>query len=147
MDMPTPDYQQFTRMWLDFASKMVTSATNTSATSIPVDVAKQLRDTYFQALSQYTEEYMRSPQFLAMMKQTTEATVAMRQQTNEFLAQAHHAMGGLARPDIDSLLMAVRRCETRVLDKLDELSSRIDTLEVDMKVPVPSDEKPARKSK
>jgi len=147
MDMPTPDYQQFTRMWLDFASKMVTSATNTSATSIPADVAKQLRDTYFQALSQYTEEYMRSPQFLAMMKQTTEATVAMRQQTNEFLAQAHHAMGGLARPDIDSLLMAVRRCETRVLDKLDELSSRIDTLEVDMKVPVPSDEKPARKSK
>lgn len=147
MDMPTPDYQQFTRMWLDFASKMATAATNTSATSIPADVAKQLRDTYFQAIGQYTEEYMRSPQFLAFMKQSTDAAVAMRQQTNELLAQAHHAVGGLARPDIDSLLMAIRRCETRVLDKLDELSSRIDTLELDMKATETSEEKPARKSR
>ena len=124
-----PDYQQFTRMWLDFVAKMAEAGAAAVTSSVPSDGARQIRDAYFQALGQYTEEFMRSPQFLEMMKQSTDAAVALRQQTNDLLAQAHHAMGGLARPDVDSLLMAVRRCETRVLDKLDELHARVEGME------------------
>lgn len=147
MEMPSPDYQQLTRMWLEFVSKMATAATAAAAESVPTDAAKQMRDMYLQALGKYTEEYMRSPQFLAMVKQSTDAAVSLRQQTNDLLAQAHHAVGSLARPDVDSLLMAIRRCETRVLDKLDELSSRVEHLESEQKAAESSNGKPARRSK
>ena len=100
-----------------------------SAESVPTDGVKQVRDMYLQSMSQQAEQFMRSPQFLEMMKKSTENAVALRQQTNDMLAQAHHAVGSVARTDMDSLLMAIRRCETRVLDKLDDLSARLDALE------------------
>lgn len=133
MDMPIPDFQQLTRMWLDFVSRMASAAANTTTDSIPSDMARHMRDSYLQALGQYTEEFMRSPQFLDMMKQSTDAAITFRQQANDLLAQAHHAVGSIARPDVDSLLQAVRRCETRVLDRLDEMSARIDDLERELK--------------
>lgn len=147
MDMPMPDYQQLTRMWLDFVTRMASGATVACSETAPVDATSQMRDSYLQALGRYTEEFMRTPQFLEMMRQSTDAVVAMRQQTNDLLAQAHHAGGGLARPDIDSLLMAIRRCETRVLDKLDELSARMDAYENAQREGKPGDGKPARKSR
>lgn len=146
MEMPFPDYQQLMRTWLDIASKMASAGATGASESIPSDGTKQMRDMYFQTLSQYTDQYMRSPQFLEMMKQSTDTAVALRQQTNDFLAQAHHAVGSLARPDVDSLLMAIRRCETRVLDKLDELSTRLNDLESAVKAVPVANGKRLRKS-
>jgi hypothetical protein len=147
MDMPMPDYQQLTRIWLDFAARMASGATAAAGETVPGDATRRMRDSYLQALGQYTEEFMRSPQFLEMMRQSTDAAVAMRQQTNDLLAQAHHAAGGLARQDLDSLLMAIRRCETRILDKLDELSARMDAYEQDDRTVKSGDGKPVRKSR
>ncbi len=127
METTTPDYLPFMRMWMDMFSKM--PGGNGSAETFPTDAARQMRDNYLQSLSRQSEEFMRSPQFLDMMKQSTDAAIAFRQQVNEMLVRTHHALGGVAKPDVDGLLMAVRRCETRVLDKLDELSARIETLE------------------
>ena len=129
MDMPPLDYQQFAQMWLEFATRMAAAGAAASSESAPSDAAKQMRDGYFQMLSQNAEQFMRSPQFLEMMKRSTDTAVTLRKQANDFLAEAHHAIGGLARPDVDSLLMAVRRCETRVLDKLDEIHSKVNDLE------------------
>jgi len=129
MEIPLPDFQQFMRLWLDGAEKMAAAGSMGCPTTFPGDGVRQMRDMYFQSLAQSTEQFMRTPQFLEMMKQSTDLAVTLRQQTNDALAQAHHAVGSLAQPDVDSLLMAIRRCETRVLDKLDELSTRLDDLE------------------
>jgi hypothetical protein len=147
MDTPLPNYQQLTQMWLEFVSKMASAAESASAQSIPSEVAKQTRDIFLQTLGRFTDQYMRSPEFLAMMKQSSDAAIALRQQTNDFLAQAHHAMGSLARPDVDGLLKAIRRCETRVLDKLDEMSNRLDELENDRHTAEAEHGKPARTAK
>lgn len=133
MDKPLPDYQQLTRMWLDFVGRMASATVTAAGETVPTDAAKHMRDSYLQALGHYTEEFMRSPQFLEMMKQSTDAAIGLRQQTNDLLAQAHHAVGGIARPDVDSLLQAIRRVETRVLDRLDELANRVDDLERELK--------------
>jgi hypothetical protein len=147
MENPLPDYQQLTQMWLEFVSKMASAAESTPVDSVPSEVAKQTREIFFQTLGRYTDQYMRSPEFLTMMKQSTDAAVTLRQQTNDLLAQAHHSMGGLARPDVDGVLKAIRRCETRILDKLDELSSRVDELEINPKSDEPAHGKPVRHSK
>jgi hypothetical protein len=147
MEMPSPDYQQLTRMWLEFAAKMASAAESASAHSVPSEVAKQTREIYFQTLSQYTDQYMRSPEFLTMMKQSTDAAVTLRQQTNDLLAQAHQAVGSLARPDVDGVLKAIRRCESRTMDKLDELSARLDELENSRKTAETGNGKPVRHPK
>jgi hypothetical protein len=146
MDMPIPDYQQLTRMWLDFVTRMTSAATTAVAESVPADAAKHMRDSYLQALGQYTEDFMRSPQFLEMVKQSTDAAINLRQQSNDMLAQAQHAVGGVARPDVDSILQSVRRCETRVLDRIDELSTRVDQLERELRSLRPNNGKRARTS-
>lgn len=145
MDTPLPDYQQLMQMWQKFATEMASVGGAVSTGSVPSEVAKQMRDTYFQTLSQYTDQFMRSPMFLEMMKQATASTVTLRKQTNDFLAQAHHAVGNVARPDVDSLLMAVRRCETRVLDKLDEISNQLSDLESRLEAMESGNQKPSRK--
>jgi len=141
------DLQDFMRMWLDGATKRASSGVMPQSESSASDGVKQMRDMYFQALGQRSEEFMRSPQFLEMMKQGRDAAVAMRQQTNDMLARAHHAVGSLAQPDVDSLLMAVRRCETRVLDKLEELSNRMSELEGRHEEPRARRRKPGRSAK
>jgi len=129
MEMPPPDPSQLMQMWLEFATKMSAAGSAVAPESPPSDAAKQMRGIFLQALGQATEQYMRSPQYLASVKQSMDSSVAFRQQLNDFMAQLRHATGGLARPDIDCLLMAVRRCETRTLDKLDELANQLNNLE------------------
>ncbi|MGN6370838.1 MAG: hypothetical protein ACTHN5_21500 [Phycisphaerae bacterium] len=123
-----PDYQQLFQMWLEFVSEMANAAAS-AGTADPVEAARQMRDAYFQVLSRQIDEYFRSPQFLEMMKQSTETAIALQKQANDFFEQSHHSIGGVARQDVDSLMMAVRRCETRVLDKLEGISRRLDDLE------------------
>lgn len=146
MVVPTVDFQQPLRMWLDFAANMAAAGASASAEAVPSDASRQVRDAYLRAIAQYTEEYMRSPQFLEMMKQSTDAAVSLRKQINDFVADAHRAMGSVARPDIDGLIVAVRRCETRVLEQLDELSGKLSDLETRLQA-LESAGKPARKSK
>lgn len=94
METPSPDYEQLVRLWLDLASQMASAGSAVSTESPPGNAAKQMRNMYFQTLSQHTEQFMRSPQFLEMVKQSTDFAVTLRQQANDFLAQSHHALGG-----------------------------------------------------
>jgi hypothetical protein len=146
MDTATPDYQQLLQLWLEMGSRIATATASAFGEPHPGDAAKVMRDAYLQALAQQTESFTRSPQFLEMMKQSTEAAVTFRQQTNDLLEKIHHAGGGLARSDMDSLLMAVRRCETRILDRLDEIAQKIDALE-SRTAATPSNGKPSRTAK
>ena len=147
MEMPSfGDYQKMMQNWFEMASKMAWPGMMGS-TETPMDAARQMRDMYSQTMGKMTDQFMRSPQFQEMSRQSMDATVAMRQQANDALNQAHQAMGNVSRQDVDSLLMAVRRSETRILDKLDELSTRLDELEEGMRVMKPSNGKVAHKSR
>jgi hypothetical protein len=104
----------------------------------PPDVAQQMREATFTAMAQYTDKFMRSEQFLEMIKQSLDASIAFRKQLNEFLTQAHHGVQSVAKQDVDAMSLAVRHLETRVLgrieelcSKLDEVSQRLDALESD----------------
>jgi hypothetical protein len=53
--------------------------------------------------------------------------------SDEFLTQAHHGFQGTAQADIDTLMLAIRHLETRILDRMEELSGRVDHLEKSVK--------------
>lgn len=90
---------------------------------------RQMRSGIFQALSKSWEEYMRSPQFRDSMKAMMDNAITFRKMGNEMLTQAHHGLQGTARGDIDDLMQAIHHLETRILDCVETVSTRLDKLE------------------
>jgi hypothetical protein len=64
-----------------------------------------------------------------MMKKSMDNAVAFRQQLNELLSKTLEHSQIPTRGDTDSILLAVRHFEQRVLDRLDALAQRVEELE------------------
>jgi hypothetical protein len=121
------------------ATKLMSAAATAASADpkqSPPEFAQCLRDTSLAAMGQQVDRYIRSPQFLAMMKQSLDAQIAFRKQLNQFFTDALHSVEGVARQDVDSLALSVRHVENRVLDRiealcerLEEVSRRLDVLE------------------
>src|SRR5437588_4353647 len=103
------------------------AAYTVSPNSAPPEVLKQMRSGIFQALAASWDEFLRSPQFLEGMKQWMESAINFRKLSNDFLSRARNEIQAPSRNDIDTVLLAVRHLETRVLARLEELSLRIPT--------------------
>jgi hypothetical protein len=119
-------------LWLDMASKILSaslaSTANGEAANAPEN-ARKIRSAMFQALSQHAEKTMRSPEFLQAMKQSMDAAIESRKQMDGLLTRARHETQGTARQDIDALLSSIQHLEKRLLDRIDQLSVRLDALE------------------
>jgi len=118
----------FAKMWTDFASQMAKSGMAFSPESTPPEASREIRSAFFQAWSQYCEEYLRSPQFLATMKQSLNSAVELRKQMNEFLGRVQHEFQGTSRQDVDQLMLTMRHVEQRLVDGLERVSERLDDL-------------------
>lgn len=129
MDWFLDQARAYTDLWTKFATKMVSAGMGVDPTQPPPEAARQMRGATFSAVSQWAEEFMRSPEFLTMMKQSMDATLSFRQQMNEFFTNLHHSTQGVARSDIDSLLRSIRHLESRVLDRLEDVAARLDDLD------------------
>lgn len=116
------------RMWADFASKVAAASLSFAPSASPPEAAGQVRNALFGAAEQYWTEFMRSPEFLEAMKQAMDGAIAFRKQLNEVLTRAHHEAQGVAREDIDSVMLCIRHMETRILDRIDEVASRLDRI-------------------
>jgi hypothetical protein len=128
MDSVFDDAERVTRVWTEFATKMMSAGLTLGPDKAPPEVSRQMRTLMFQAMSQQAEQFMRSPQFLDLMKQSMDAAINMRKQINDLLTQAHHAGQGVARQDVDALLRSVHHLETRVLDRLEDVATRLDQI-------------------
>lgn len=96
------------------------------------DVMRQFQKAFLDSLSKYCDDYMRSPQFLSMMKQSLDNSLTFRQQLNEFLGRATttgFAPTGGMQVDQAVIVDAVRETERKLRDLIDALSARLDRLE------------------
>lgn len=124
---PTDPFSQF---WFDMMSKMGAGAFTPPRTTSPTDdMMKQMRQAFFDSWAKYCEEFMRSEQFLSMMKKSMDGALAFRTQLNEFMTKALHEKQMPARSDTDSILLVLRSLEERVLDRIERLSDRVANLE------------------
>jgi len=117
----------FQKLWMESASKMVQAALSATPKADP-DALRQVRTDMFQALAQSWEEFLRSPQFLESMKQWTENAVSFRKMSSDALAKMRNEIQAPSRDDIDTVMLAVRHLETRLLDRLDGLSAQLAAL-------------------
>jgi hypothetical protein len=128
MDEVFEQAQRWAQFWTDMASRTA-AAPGVEPNGSPTEVTRQARAAAFRAMSEAAERFMRSPQFLAAMKQNLEAALTTREQFNELFTRMHHATQGVARQDVDNLLLAIQHQETRLIGRLDELYQRLDAIE------------------
>lgn len=119
----------FQKIWMETFGKMAQSGFSFSPDSTPPELMRQMRSGIFQALSKSWEEYMRSPQFRESMKTMMDHAITFRKMSNDLMTQAQHGMQGTARADVDDLMQAIHHLETRVLDCVEEVTTRLDKLE------------------
>jgi hypothetical protein len=135
----------FQKIWMETVSKMTQAAFTFTPNSPPPEILRQIRSGIFQALAESWSQFLRSPQFLEAMKQWMEQAVTFRRMSNDFLGKVRHEMQSPSRDDIDTVMLAVRHMEKRVLDRLEELSAEL----AEMKQPPPTSpakgQKPAPK--
>ena len=78
-----PSLNPFLAFWNDFYTKMV--AAGLAPGQNPQDAAEQMRRSFFDAMSQYADEFLRSEVFLKAMKQSFDNVVAMQGATKQYL--------------------------------------------------------------
>ena len=118
--------QQLANLWMEMATRMATAGMAFRSDQAPTDAAREVRDATFATMGQATDKFMRSPQFLAMIKQSLDAAIGWRKQFNEMLTSAHHNAQGVAKQDVDTLTLAVKHLETRVLARVEEIAAQLD---------------------
>ena len=119
----------FQKIWMDTFTKMAQAGFSLSPDSAPPEILRQMRSGIFGALSKSWDEFMRTPQFMDGMKAMMENAIAFRKMSTDLLTQAHHSMQGTARADIDDLMRAIHHLETRILDRVEEVATRVERLE------------------
>jgi hypothetical protein len=138
----TAGVDAFTRMWTDFATRMMSAGMSFSPDSPPPEIARNMRSAMFQAMSRYAEEFLQSPQFLEAMKQSMDMGVQFRQMVNDFLGRVQFEMQGVTRSDVDALVTRLKHMETRILDRLGDLADRLERLEEQMDAPARETSRP-----
>lgn len=117
-----PGAEQMTAFWQEFLGKM-------GGVQPGPDATERMRKAFFDAFARWAEEYMRSDAFLASMKQATDAALAWQQNMNEMLKKGLSAAQMPSRDDADHVTLLVRGMEDRLLDRLEQITRRLDKLE------------------
>jgi len=118
----------FTKFWTDAMGRMAPQM-GTMFGPQPDEVARQMRQAFFDAWERHCEEFMKSEAFLETMKKSMDHAIAFREQMNQLLTKTLNACQMPSHEDTDSILLAVRRLEDRVLKRVDELSRRVESME------------------
>ncbi|RJP36225.1 MAG: hypothetical protein C4547_07735 [Phycisphaerales bacterium] len=119
------------KMWSDVMSQMASAAAKGAAplAQPPPDPARRMRDAFFNSWAKYCEEFMRSEPFLEMMKQSIESSLAVRQQMNQLLRKGMQEAQVASRGDSEDILRMLHSVEDRLLERLDDLSQRVEAIE------------------
>jgi hypothetical protein len=115
----------FQKMCLETFTKTLQAVFKFTPDSAPPEILRQIRAGIFQTLAESWDEYMRSPQFLDGMRQWMDNAITFRKVSNEFLGRVRNDLQAPSRSDIDTVMLAVRHMEKRLLDRLDEMSVQL----------------------
>ncbi len=126
----TPAADPFSKFWSDMMSgASVAGMGQAFPSTMQEESTKQMRRAFLDAWAKSCDEFMRSDLFLDMMKRSMDSSLAFREQMNQFLGQTLQSGHIPSREDTDTILLAVRTLEQRVVDGLETLSQRVDQLE------------------
>lgn len=119
----------FQKMWMDSVSGMGKVWSEYSPQNPPPEELKKMRNGVLRAVSQTWEEYMRTPEFMEMMRETLNNSVQWQKMTKDSTNKVHQAMGSVTKDDIQGVLASVQHVERRLLDHLDAMQSRLEAMQ------------------
>lgn len=118
------------QFWTDMFSRMnVPQAGAGAGPSMPHESQKQMQRIFFDAMAKFCDDYMRSEQFLQMMKESMDRSLAFKQQVDSFLTQLYRGAQAPAKADVDDISGLLRSIEANVLDRLSSLESKVAAVE------------------
>jgi chromosome segregation ATPase len=118
----------FQKLWMDSFADMAGVWSQFSAGSPPVDEMRKMRGGMLKVLAETWDEYMRTPQFLEMMKASLNGALDLKRTAREGMNRLHEQLENPSKNDIDDLLVAIRHAERRLLDRLEGLDERVGEL-------------------
>ncbi|HMN40903.1 MAG TPA: hypothetical protein PKE29_08655 [Phycisphaerales bacterium] len=94
------------------------------------EAMRRMQGAFYEAMAQYAEQYMRSPQFLESMKKSMDQAMQLRQQMDDFLksnmASAFESSSGGASSEI---LGAIRQSTAQLQAQIARIDTRVSDLE------------------
>lgn len=94
------------------------------------DMVRKMQSAWYDAMSEYAEQYMRSPQFLESMKKSMDQAVQMRQQVEEFMRTSMaSSMKTAGVGGTTEILAAIKQSESAIRTELESLAERVSRLE------------------
>jgi hypothetical protein len=133
MNEPNHDFQSapltFVKFWMETFARLGQAASSFAPDAAPPDQLRQVRAGMLQAIGRSWDDILRSPQFMQSMKELMENALAFRKLNTELMGKARRESGSVGQEDVDALLLAIRRLETRVLERLEGFSTQLAGLE------------------
>ena len=119
----------FQKLWLDSFANTASIWSQFSPSSPPSDELRKMRGGMLKVLAETWDEYMRTPQFMEMMKASLNGALDLKRMARDGINRVHEQFENPSKEDIDDLLLAVRHVERRLLDRLEGLDNRVANLD------------------
>jgi hypothetical protein len=119
----------FQKLWLDSFSNMASIWSQFSPTSPPSDEVRKMRGGMLRVLADTWDEYMRTPQFLELMKASLNGALDLKRMARDGLNRVHEQLENTSKQDVDDVLMAIRHVERRILDRLEGIEQRVTNMD------------------
>jgi len=118
----------FQKIWMDSLTNMVGTFSQFNPTTPPPEQFRAMRGSMLKVLAETWNEFMRSPQFMEVMKLSINGAFDMRTMMKENMNKLHEQLETPSKEDIDGILLAIRHVERRVLDRLEGMEERAGSL-------------------
>jgi len=119
----------FQKLWMDSFTDMAGVWSQYSASSPPVDEMRKMRGGMLKVLAETWDEYMRTPQFMEMMKASLNGALNLKRMARDGMNRVHEQFENPSKEDIDGVLLAIRHVERRLLERLEGLNERVANLD------------------
>ena len=97
--------------------------------SPPLEEMREMRGGMLKVLAETWDEYMRTPQFMEMMKASLNGALDLKRMARDGMNRVHEQFENPSKKDIDGVLLAIRHVEGRLLDRLEGLDDRVAKLD------------------
>src|SRR5271165_285137 len=119
----------FQKLWTDSFANMASVWSQFSPGSPPSDEMRKMRGGMLKVLAETWDEYMRTPQFMEMMKGSLNGALDLKRMARDGMNRVHEQFETPSKEDIDGVLLAIRHVERRLLDRLEGLDHRLANLD------------------
>ncbi|MBV8176467.1 MAG: hypothetical protein JO151_18145 [Verrucomicrobia bacterium] len=115
----------FQKLWTDSLANMASVWSQFSPGSPPTDEMRKMRGGMLKVLAETWDEYMRTPQFMEIMKASLNGMLDLKGMARDGMNRVHEQFENPSKNDIDDVLLAIRHVERRLLDRLEGLDDRV----------------------